>query len=216
MKNQLSLLCFAIFFFTANYSVAQTGSVKGQVLDTNDQPLQGATVLIDGTNLGSATDSEGHYSINDVPVGEQTLIVRFIGFATVKRKITIEDGVELEVNVTLSADLLGLDEVVVSGTFNPATKLESSTSITTLDPQHIGRRLPTGTADLLNAVPGLQVTSNYGTVGADVTVRGLPLTENSSFRYISLQEDGLPAFEVPGLLFAFPDAMVRHDETVNR
>ena len=58
--------------------------------------------------------------------------------------------------------------------------------------------------------------SNSGETGADVTVRGLPQTANSSFRYISLQEDGLPAFEAPGLLFAFPDAMVRLDETVAR
>jgi outer membrane receptor protein involved in Fe transport len=116
----------------------------------------------------------------------------------------------------MRADPLALDAVVVSGTFNPASKLESSTAITTVNPEEIQQRAPRGTAELVKGVPGLQVMSNSGETGADVTVRGLPQTANSSFRYISLQEDGLPAFEAPGLLFAFPDAMVRLDETVAR
>jgi len=216
MKVPLLYLTVILLALPTTHAFAQAGSVQGRVVDAKSRPLQGATVLIENTTLGAATDKDGNFLIKDVPVGEQTLVVQFIGYSTVRKQIRVEDDQTTEADVTLTEDLLGLDEVVVSGTFNPATKLESSTSITTLDPQHISRRIPSGTADLLNAVPGLQVTDNYGTVGADVTVRGLPLTENSSFRYISLQEDGLPAFEVPGLLFAFPDAMVRHDETVNR
>lgn len=218
MKTSIfTILISLLLILGSNHQLyAQTGSVAGNVSDNDGQPLQGATIQIQGTSIGTASDSDGSYLLEEVSIGDQTLVVSFIGYTTQRRQVTIEDGGRLEIDFTLSEDLLGLDEVIVSGTFNPATKLESSTAITTLDSEYITNRIPRGSADLLRAVPGMQVISNYGEMGADVTVRGLPKTENSSFRYISLQEDGLPAFEPPGLLFAFPDAYVRQDETIAR
>lgn len=211
----LSVLSLLICFFTVN-GYAQTSTLNGFVSDDNLNPLQGATVQFQGTSIGTATNADGEYIIENAPLGEQTLIVSFIGYTTVRHQIFIERGDDIEIDFVLTEDLLGMEELVVSGTFNPATKLESSTAITTISPELINNRVPRGTADLLNAVPGMQVTSTYGEAGADVTVRGLPRTANSSFRYISLQEDGLRALEPPGMLFAFPDAYVRQDETVAR
>lgn len=205
-----------VLLLPAGIIYAQTGLAEGRVTDTNSRPLPGATVQIERSGIGTVTESDGTFSLTEIPVGEHTLVIRYIGFATVRQRVEINTGQSLEVNFTLIPDPLGLDEVIVSGTFNPATQLESSTAIATLNPVQVDRRVSRGPADLLKAVPGVQVTSNYGEAGADVTVRGLPITANSSFRYISLQEDGLPVFEPPGLLFAFPDAMVRQDETIAR
>lgn len=217
MKN--TLLCSPILLFSVvcltSSGYAQTGSVSGQITDELNQPLRGATIQISETTIGTSSNSEGTYLLDEVPAGEQTLVVSFIGYLSQRRQITVQEGEQIEVDFMLSEDLLGMDELIVSGTFNPATKLESSTAISTLNPEYINNRVPRGTADLLRAAPGLQVTSTYGEVGADVTVRGLPRTANSSFRYISLQEDGLRALEPPGLLFAFPDAFVRQDETIS-
>src|SRR5690606_34337159 len=154
--------------------------------------------------------------LTNVPPGRHVIRVSYIGYRTEQQTVEVEGGDVRGVDFVLLEDPLGLSEVIVSGSFNPATKLESSTAITTLAPAQIEQRLPRGTSDLLRAVPGVQVTSTYGEIGSDVTVRGLPQTANSSYRYVSLQEDGLPVFEPPGLLFAFPDAMLRVDETVAR
>lgn len=208
-------LAFSLFILSGSV-FAQTGSVTGTVTDSDRLPLPGATVQVQGTTLGAVSDADGQYHIEAIPSGEQTLIVRFLGYRTLRTSILIEPEVESVVDITLIDDPLGLDEIVVSGTFNPATRLESSTAITIISAEQIERRVPRGTGDLLKTVPGVQVTSNYGESGADVTVRGLPLLANSSFRYVSLQEDGLPVFEPPGVLFAFPDAMARHDETISR
>ncbi len=190
--------------------------MRGRITDTSDQPLPGATIQLEGTHIGAVADREGSFVLSGIPSGEQTLIVRFVGYSSVRQSFTVGDGSEPFLQFRLAQDPLGLDEVVVSGTFNPATQLESSTAITSLNPTLVDRRIQRGPADLIKAVPGVQATSNYGEAGADVTVRGLPVTANSSFRYISLQEDGLPVFEPPGLLFAFPDAMVKYDETIAR
>lgn len=206
----LKLILYSGFVF------AQTGTLTGTITDTDSQPLPGATIQVQGTTLGTATDFEGRYHIEAVPAGEQTLIIRFVGYRTLRTSVLVEEDRETVTDAALTEDPLGLDEIVVSGTFNPATRLESSTAITIISAEQIERRVPRGTGDLLKTVPGVQVTSNYGESGADVTARGLPLLANSSFRYISLQEDGLPVFEPPGVLFAFPDAMARHDETIAR
>lgn len=197
-------------------ALAQTGTIEGTVYDPEGRPLQGATVQLDEGATGTATGSDGAFELPGVAAGSHTIVARFIGFQTEQAGLSVSPGATTSIEFVLEEDPLGLSEVVVSGAFNPATKLESSSAITTLNARQIDQRAPRGTSDLLRSVPGIQVNSTYGEIGADVTVRGLPLTANSSYRYVSLQEDGLPVFEAPGLLFAFPDAMLRVDETVSR
>lgn len=178
--------------------------------------MPGVRVGVVGTTIATESRADGAFELRAVPAGRQVVRAQLMGRRLASHTVTVVPGAEATVQIVMSADPLALDGVVVSGTFNPASKLESSTAITTMEPREIEQRAPRGTAELLKGVPGLQVMSNAGETGADVSVRGLPQTANSSFRYISLQEDGLPAFEPPGLLFAFPDAMVRLDETVAR
>lgn len=197
-------------------SLAQEGSVRGRVVDESGRPLDGARVEIPALGAVTTSRGDGAFELVGLPAGTHQLSGTVIGHRAATTSVSITSGGVATTLLTLVADPLALEGIVVSGTFNPASKLESSTAITTINPGVIEQRAPRGTADLLKAVPGLQVMSNSGETGADVTVRGLPQTANSSFRYISLQEDGLPAFEAPGLLFAFPDAMVRLDESVAR
>ena len=169
-----------------------------------------------GTPLATESRADGTFELRAVPPGRQTMRAQRIGYHATSQVVEVGAAEASTVRFVLAADPLALDAVVVSGSFNPASKLESSTAITTFSVQQMGERAPRGTAELLKSAPGFQVMSNSGETGADVTVRGLPVSDQSSFRYVSLQEDGLPAFEPPGLLFAFPDAMARLDETVAR
>jgi iron complex outermembrane receptor protein len=212
----LGLLAAAALACSTRPLHAQSGSVRGRVTDEGGHPLPGARVGLVGTTLAATVRADGSFELRAVPAGSYTARAQLLGRRMGAAPVVVQPAAIATVQFVLVADPLALDAVVVSGTFNPASKLESSTAITTMNPQEIAQRAPRGTAELLKGVPGLQVMSNSGETGADVTVRGLPQTANSSFRYISLQEDGLPAFEAPGLLFAFPDAMVRLDETVAR
>ena len=213
---RLGLWLSALLLCGAHPLLAQSGTIRGTVGDEAGQPMSGVQVGVVGTTLATETRADGRFELRGVPVGDRIVRARLLGRRLASQPVVVSTGGVTTVALTMVSDPLALDAVVVSGTFNPASKLESSTAITTVNPEEIEQRAPRGTAELLKGVPGLQVMSNSGETGADVTVRGLPQTANSSFRYISLQEDGLPAFEAPGLLFAFPDAMVRLDETVAR
>jgi len=217
MNTMLRFTFLTLFSLLLSVMVqAQTGTITGNITDELNRPLPGATIQVQTTTLGTTSVENGNYRLDEVPAGTFELLVRHIGYRTARYTVTLSSGENQEINFTLVEDPLGLDEIIVSGAFNPATRLESSISITTISSEQIDQRVPRGTGDLLKAVPGVQVTSNYGESGADVSVRGLPATANSSFRYVSLQEDGLPVFEPPGVLFAFPDAFARQDETISR
>jgi hypothetical protein len=86
-----------------------SNQVQGMVMDSNGEPLPGATVNVKGTTIGTSTDTEGHYSIT-LPNGATELTYSFIGFLA--QTLPIMGSTR---NVFLQEDNMSLDEVVVTG-----------------------------------------------------------------------------------------------------
>ena len=89
MIRSVYLLILTFLFATSSYG--QTGSISGKVIsgDTNETiPL--ATIQILGTTLGTAADTDGSFSLTDVPIGNQTLIIRSLGWQTNTIELKIE------------------------------------------------------------------------------------------------------------------------------
>src|SRR5690606_27325974 len=57
-----------------------SGKLVGRVTDQNGEPLIGANVILDGTNMGAASDIEGYYSIINVRAGTYKIRFRFLGY----------------------------------------------------------------------------------------------------------------------------------------
>ena len=212
-KICLFLPCLLLFGFSI---FAQgTGSIQGKILDENGGPLIAATVLIKGTTTGTTADIDGSYILAEVPVGEQTVVVSFIGFSTVEKAVTIRAGETSTLDVTMGEDALQMDEVLVTGAADSRTKLESSVAITTLDPKVIEQRNPKGTGELISAVPGTFVDNSAGEVNAKIYARGLSsgLRTQPGYHYVMLQEDGLPVISTQ-FQFNNVDMYHRPDATV--
>lgn len=215
MRAARYVLLLSLFFacFAGSASAQeQEGTVTGLITDGQGDPLPGAQVAIVGTTRGGATDTEGRYRLEHAPVGEQTLRASFVGYRPQTATVVVRTGQTAEQDFTLESDLLQMEEAVVTASFNPRAKIESSVAITTLSPQEIETRAPRSTADLLKAIPGFYVESSGGDVGNNLFARGIP--QGGSYRYISLQEDGLPVYEAPELSFVNVDVFQRTDETV--
>ncbi len=113
------------------------------------------------------------------------------------------------------AALFAMDEIVVTGTASPdRTKFDSSYPISTFGEDEIERMAPMSTADLLSDVPGFWVESTSGTTQGNVFARGI--TQDGGYRYVSLQEDGMPLYPVGELSFYNPDQFVRVDAFLER
>jgi hypothetical protein len=122
MKATLQLLvriiAFSIFLMLVASAMAQTQTIKGQIKDAQaDYPLIGATVVVVDSNpiLGTITDVDGNFRIDNVPVGRQTLAVQYIGYKSITvPNVLVTSGKEVAVNITLEESVESLKEVVVT------------------------------------------------------------------------------------------------------
>ena len=147
---------------------AQTITVKGTVVDKEGEPLIGASVVVQGETLGTATDFDGNFSISAPSNG--TLLVSYVGYET--QEIAI-DG-RTEINVTLHENSVLLGEVVAIG-YGVVKKSDATGSVAVIKPDDIEAGIATSTQDLLvGASPGVVVTMDGGkpTGGATIRIRG--------------------------------------------
>ncbi len=134
-------------------SVMQTGTVKGQVVDANGEPIIGASVLVKGTTNGTITDFDGNFSLNDASKG--TLVISYIGYQTQE---VSADGKSL-VKVVLKEDTEVLDEVVVVGYgVQKKATLTGAVSMINADETLKGRATTNVASSLQGTIPGLTIT----------------------------------------------------------
>jgi iron complex outermembrane receptor protein len=107
------LSSFTLCFIFAGATSAQTGTIKGQVTSTDQKPVPNINIALEGTQLGSASNQNGNYSINNIPAGEYMLVVSGVGYAKQKESINLQHGETLTVNVTLSTSNEELQEIIV-------------------------------------------------------------------------------------------------------
>lgn len=107
--------------------------IRGRITDAIDQePLIGAQIVLPALNIGAVADVEGNYEITRVPDGMHELQVRYIGYRTVTRTITVLPSQALVLHVELYPSAVTLDEVVVTGAGGPVEKRKLGNSIATL------------------------------------------------------------------------------------
>lgn len=177
MLKKLLSTVFFIGFFVPLAALAQTGSIEGIVTDAETgNTIPGANVLLLEVNRGAATNTEGHYEIDNVEPGTYTLRVTFVGYETYTDQVTIESNETLEHDVQLAAGAVGLDEVVVTG-FGEESRIEYTGSASSINVSEQIENVPVvnvGTA-LQGAASGLNITSGSGTPGSQIefNIRGV-------------------------------------------
>ena len=144
--------------------------IQGKVLDENNKPMPGVTVLLDSTKVGTSTDIAGHFVL-PLPEAKGTLVFSFIGYKTQKVKYT--DG--KLVMVKMQADVSGLDEVQVVA-YGSQKKRTLVSSISTLKADEM-KELPTHSLESLlqGHMAGVEVNNLSGAPGgggAIVAIRG--------------------------------------------
>ena len=166
MKNFISFSAAFLLLLVASLSYAQQGKVKGFVYDKeNGEPVLFTNVTIKGTTLGSSTDVNGYYTINNVPVGDQFLSVTYLGYDTLSVPIVVSEKKIVSKNLHLTKSSIRLDAVEISAD-RQAALTDVRTSVTKLTPKEM-KRIPTvsGESDLaqvLQVQPGVVFTGDQG------------------------------------------------------
>ncbi|MGH7690000.1 MAG: carboxypeptidase-like regulatory domain-containing protein, partial [Gemmatimonadaceae bacterium] len=162
----------------ATASAQGGGVVVGTVTDRGTgQPLEGASVLIPGTQLGSTTDGRGHYYIRGASAGQVTVRVQRIGFRPASAVVQVPAGDSVTANFSLSVSAVQLNEVVTTGTGGAVTKRELGAPLAIVDVGQIQAVKPSNdmTQILEGQVAGLRSVSVGGGVGGamDLRIRGV-------------------------------------------
>ena len=121
MKQRFSRFLFTlIFLLLATVAMSQTsnGIIYGTVLEAKSkQPVIGASVSIEGTTIGTSTDLDGKFLLQDLPQGNYTVRISFLSFKTfVSEPLTIKGGESTALNVELVEEVSELANVVVVAT----------------------------------------------------------------------------------------------------
>jgi hypothetical protein len=158
-------------------------SIVGNVTDANSDPLVGANVVVEGTDLGTVSGEAGAYSI-DVKSGTYTITVSFIGYSSLSQ--TVDVGEEnVSVNFSLEIDALTLSALEVL-----ASRADDKTPVayTTVGKEELEFRL--GSQDVpmaLNTTPSVYATQQGGGAGdARINVRGF------NQRNVAVMINGVP------------------------
>ena len=191
---------FAFFILAVLFSPslqAQSLEIKGKVTDTNQEPLIGATILVQGTEQGTITDINGNFQVKTDP--KATLIISYTGFSS---KIIVV-GNQTVWNIMLEPEDLKLDEVVVIG-YGSQRKSQITGAISSLKGKDIQDQPVSNLANSMQGrVAGLNVMSASGTPGAGllVNVRGnnAPLYVVDGIPLLSESNSGLStSFDLQG------------------
>lgn len=146
---------------------AQTITVSGVVSDPSGEPLIGASILAQGTTVGTSTNIDGEYTINVAP--DATLVVSYVGYDTQNVPV---DG-RTSINVTLQENSVMLNEVVAIG-YGTVKKSDATGSVAVIKPDEIEAGLATSVQDMLvGQTPGVVVTQAGGPEGGGtIRIRG--------------------------------------------
>lgn len=176
----LVALCFSIA------ALAQQ-QITGTVVDGQGEPIPGATVLIEGTQSGTATDADGKFNLNVPEKG--VLLVSFIGYVTERVAVAGKSNLR----IVLKEETKEIEEVIVVGYGTPKRSGSIVGSVSTVSAQELEGRPTSNVADALQGkVPGLQIFNTTGEPQSSVrmNIRGMAsLSLNTQPLYIL---DGVP------------------------
>ena len=145
---------------------AQNITVNGVVEDSAGEPMIGATVLVDGSKDGVATDFDGNFTIKCAPNAK--LHVSYIGY----KPQTIEVNGQTNIKVVLLEDSEALEEVVVIGYGGTRARRDLTGSVGSVSGVKLAAVPVTSAAVALQGkVAGVQVTTVDGQPGADINIR---------------------------------------------
>ena len=170
MKIKFLLLSFFLFHLVHSQT---TGSLTGRIFDIQSQlPLEGATLLLEGTSLGTVTDSDGYFKLENIPSQSYNITASYLGYESQTQfNIIVKSIGNIPLLFELSEVLENLNEVVViQSPFK--TKSETPLSTQTFSVVEI-ETYPGGNNDITKVVQSMPgISPSIGGFRNDIIIRG--------------------------------------------
>lgn len=171
--NRALLAVAALLFAPAIVVAQQTGVITGSVVDAaSHSPIPSVRIQIVGTARATLGDVNGKFRLAVLKAGQYQVRALRIGFAAQTQTVDVADGGSANVNFTLSAVAISLEEVVTTATGETERKRETGTAVATLQPKPVELSSAQSVSQLLTGkVAGVDVASTGGTIGSTSRIR---------------------------------------------
>ncbi|WP_298781297.1 TonB-dependent receptor [uncultured Polaribacter sp.] len=198
-----------LFLLISSFSFSQT--ITGKITSKNGDALLYVNIYLKKTKIGTSSNEEGFYEIQNIPKGNYNLIISSIGYKTKSVKIAIKNNDKLVRNFSLEEDY-SLDEIVVSGTLRPVTKSDSPVPVEVYSNTFFKKNPTPSVFESMQNINGVrpQLNCNVCNTG-DIHINGL----EGPYTFVLI--DGMPI--VSGLstvygLTGIPQALIERVEVV--
>ena len=184
----IGLLLWTCFILTENRAYGQQRSITGTVLDEDDFPIPGASILIKGTSKGTVTDLDGLFTLN-LAAGEDVLVVTYIGYD--RQEVSVGNQGHLSVKM---AGQVQLSEIIITAAGIERDANTLGYAVSTVGADDLAQKNePDPIRALTGKIAGVNIQSGGGVAGGatTITIRG-----NSS-----LGNNNQPLYVVDGVPF---------------
>ncbi|MCK6606519.1 MAG: TonB-dependent receptor [Ignavibacteriaceae bacterium] len=186
---------FSIIFLVLIFAHIISGQSSTIVIKVTEmetgEALPGANIILEGTEIGGSTDSEGLAELKNIPDGSYRIVVSFVGYRESALEIEVP-GVKAVISIELEEEAEELEEVAVTSTRTSRLIKNTPTRVEVIAGEEIGEKInmdPSGIQMILNESTGIQVQQTSA------------LSANSSFRiqglegrYTQLLRNGFPLY----------------------
>ena len=128
------VVCFLLCFMMGTASAAVTGKITGvlTVAKTGD-PIIGASITVEGTELGAISDVDGRYIVLNVPVGTYTLLISSVGFSSLRvENVYVSTDLATKETHSLEAEVTDLGKTITVSSFRPLVVSDKTTTVDVL------------------------------------------------------------------------------------
>jgi iron complex outermembrane receptor protein len=188
LKHRKMNLLTVLMSLCITAAFAQSGAIKGKVIDEQGEPVIGANVVEKGTTNGAITNLDGEYTLTVSNAQRSVLQFSFIGYNTIEETA----GGRKSIDIKLEPSVVNLGEVVAIG-YGTQTRREITGSIANVSEENFNKGITRDAADLLQGkVAGLSITTGSGDVtrGSQIRLRGISTLQNDQGPMIVI--DGVP------------------------
>lgn len=142
------------------------GALTGRVVDEEGYVLPGATITLDGTNIGTVSDVNGFFRLNALENGNYKVKISYIGFSPEEKDVTISNNKTTAIeNITLREGIL-MQELVVNGLnsqYKAMSQQKNNINISNvISADQVSRFPDSNIGDALKRIPGINVQYDQG------------------------------------------------------
>lgn len=187
MKN----IIFFLFLSTVCTQLFAQNSITIKVISEDKKVLPAASVILKKHNIGSSTNAEGLATLSGIPNGEDTLVVSFVGFETVIKRIKFPTT-EHKITINMHEEEESLEEVIVQTTRTKRSIASTPTRTEVITAEELGEKAMMNSANIamvLKESTGIQMQqTSANSANKSIRIQGL------DGRFTQLLKDGFPLF----------------------